>query len=117
MLEERLGNVELRMEESAKPGKKAKDIYDPNGPFKTNLNLFIEMEYLRLLALAQRENITEEQIETLLQTESIPDYELESLKVKLGIKKDKLKSKRKPKEGAETPKAKKVKDMTEAELK
>jgi len=53
----------------------------------------------------------------LLQTESIPDYELESLKVKLGIKKDKLKSKRKPKEGAETPKAKKVKDMTEAELK
>ena len=40
MMEERLGNIEL-----VKP-------FDPHAKHKTNLNLFIEMEYLRLLALA-----------------------------------------------------------------
>ena len=60
MLEGRLSNINLELAEETKTGRKRNDLHDPYASHKANLNLFIEMEYLRLLAFAQKESITEQ---------------------------------------------------------
>ena len=46
------------------------------------------MEHLKLLAIAQQSGIEEEQIDKLMKEQNLADYDIENVKIRLGIKRD-----------------------------
>ena len=57
--------------------------------YKRTITNFIEMERLKLITYAVAAGIDEAAVDKLLEEENIPDYDLENLKSRLGIKKEK----------------------------
>ena len=55
--------------------------------YREKIHMIIEMEKLKLVTCAIREGISEQDVDRVLQEENLPDYDLENLKLRLGIKK------------------------------
>ena len=109
MLEARLSKIDLNLDpeerlqyresiilQTKRLGDQESEISAEEHDYREKLRLFIEMEKLKLISLAAMSGIPDDQVENYLNEENVPDYDLDNLKVRLGIDDGKKKKKSRP---------------------